>query len=285
MQTRTEFRTSNGLTHAIDITGAQDGPIALLLHGFPDSKSIWANITPTLVNAGYQIIAPDLRGFGETEMAKQKADYEINAGAIPDILGLLREMNIKECHIVGHDFGAPVAWGLAARYPETFKSLTALSVGHNRAFLKAGTAQKLKSWYILFHQFPGLCEAIYHFNDWQALRQNWSGHGNLEQTINLLKREGRLTAGLNWYRANLSIARMLKPPAFGTFGEEIVSIPTLGVWSDKDPYLTEEQMTLSKDYVEGPWTYEKIENVGHWLQCDAPETVAALLLRHWESTE
>ena len=99
-----------------------------------------------MTDAGFRVIAPDLRGFGRSELASKKSDYEINTGAIPDIVAILHSLNIKRAHIVGHDFGAPVAWSLAAQHPDLFASLTALSVGHARAFLRGGLramAQKL----------------------------------------------------------------------------------------------------------------------------------------------
>lgn len=285
MATQTRFIDANGLTHAVDDTGNEQHPVALLLHGFPDSRAVWHPITAQLVDAGYRVIAPDMRGFGDSDMATHKNEYEINIGAIPDMIGILDALAISTCHVVGHDFGAPVAWSLTAQYPQRFTSLSALSVGHIRAFLRAGIEQKLRSWYILLHQCQGLCEWAYRFNRWYGLRRNWSTHGDVDAVINRLDRPGRLTAGLNWYRTNLSIARIIRPPAYGQYGEERVRRPTLGVWSENDPFLTEQQMTGSSDYVDAPWTYTKMKDAGHWLQLDAPDELAALLVSHWRSTE
>ena len=281
METRNHHIQANGLNHVVDDFGDIDAPPALLLHGFPDSRLVWQQLTPLLVEGGFRVIAPDLRGFGDTDMASSKKDYEINVGAIPDMLALISEMKIAPVHIVGHDFGAPVAWGLASQNPTLTRSLTALSVGRARAFLQAGSEQKIRSWYILMHQVPWLCESLYQAVNWAVLRHNWSGLGDIDKTIALLARPGRLKAALDWYRSNLSVARMLNPPPFGAYGEEVVKVPTLGIWSDSDPYLTEAQMTLSKQYVEAPWRFERLANTGHWLQCDAPEELTALLLRHW----
>lgn len=238
-------------------------------------------MAPQLTGAGFRIIAPDMRGFGETDMAATKADYEINAGAVPDIIAICDELAIARAHIVGHDFGAPVAWALAAQHPDLFQSLTAVSVGHARAFLRGGTEQKLKSWYILFHQFRYLAEAVYRFNNWMFLRSFWPRLGNPDDVIANLSRPGRLTAGLDWYRANMSTSRMIKPPEPGSFGEEIVRIPTLGVWSDGERYLSERQMKLSREFVDAPWRYERIEGAGHWIPEEAPERLAELLIEHW----
>jgi len=273
--------SANGLNHYVRDSGREDAPVALLLHGFPDTSDIWASVTPPLIAAGFRVIAPDLRGFGRTGMAARKADYEINAGAIPDMLEILRVMNITRAHIVGHDFGAPVAWGLAARHPEIFKTLTAISVGHIRAYLKAGPEQLRMSWYIVFHQLRGVCEYCYRVNDWALLRKHWALHGDIDQAIDYLSRPRRLSAGLNWYRANISLARMIRPPPFGHFGEEVVRIPTLGLWSEGEKYLTEKQMVLSQNYVEAPWAYHRINDASHWIPYDQPAKLAALLIDHW----
>ncbi len=284
MRNTTHRIQANGLTHFVCDSGDEAAPTAILLHGFPDTSDIWTAMTPMLVAAGFRVIAPDLRGFGESDIAARKADYEINAGAIPDILKIMDVLNISRAHVVGHDFGAPVAWSLAAQYPERFTTLAALSVGHPRAYLRAGSQQLKMSWYIVFHQLRGVCEATYRYKNWMFLRRHWAAHPDIETAITNLKRLGRLTAGLNWYRANLSIARMLRPPKWGAFGEETVRIPTLGLWSDGEKYLTERQMKLSKDYVEAPWRYQRIDGASHWIPGDRPQQCAKMLIDHWRNT-
>jgi pimeloyl-ACP methyl ester carboxylesterase len=274
---------ANGLTHFVRDSGPEAGPAAVLLHGFPDSSAVWSKVTPLLAAEGYRILAPDLRGFGETDIPVRLEDYEIATGAVHDVLGVLDRLNIARAHLVGHDFGAPVAWALAAQHKERFLSLAALSVGHTRAFLSAGAEQKHRSFYMVVHQARGLCEWLYRANDWALLRGHWSAHGDIEEAIRLLSRPGRLTAGLNWYRQNASLARMVNPPKPGALGEERVTIPTLGIWSSGEKYLTEVQMTGSKAYVDGPFRYERIEGASHWIPYDASERLAALLIGHWRA--
>lgn len=283
METRTHRLYANGLNHHVRDSGDDAAPVALLLHGFPDTGAVWDRVTPRLTEAGFRIIAPDMRGFGESDMAGGKAGYDINAGAIPDSVEILRQLGVEAAHVVGHDFGAPVAWGLAARYPSLFRSLTAVSVGHARAYLRAGPAQMARSWYVVMHQMRGLCEALYRAGDWRLLRRHWSSAGDVDAVIANLSRPGRLTAALDWYRANLSLARMLRQPPMGAFGEEIVRAPTLGVWSDGEAYLTEKQMRLSEDYVEAPWRYCRIDGASHWIQLDAPDALAGALIAHWRA--
>ena len=275
--------SANGLSHYVRDCGPVDAPVALLLHGFPDDSSLWVGVLAPLVAAGFRIIAPDLRGFGESDMAARVADYEIYNGAIPDMIALMNALSIEKAHIAGHDFGAPVAWGLAAQHPDRFKTLTAISVGHVRSFLRAGAEQKRKSWYILMHQMRGISEYLYRQKDWRFLRRFWDGAGDLNETIVRLSRPGRLTAALNWYRANMPIRRMILPPRPGSFGEEIVRIPTLGVWSSNDRYLGEEQMVQSRDYVEASWRYKRLDDVGHWIPLDAPAALATMMIEHWRA--
>ncbi|MEM8771114.1 MAG: alpha/beta fold hydrolase [Pseudomonadota bacterium] len=277
--------SANGLTHFVKDSGAETAPIVILLHGFPETHACWDKLTPMLVEAGYRVIAPDLRGFGETDMAPATSDYQIHIGPVPDILAICDSLNISRAHIVGHDFGAPVAWALAAQYPERFLSLTALSVGHVRAYLRAGAEQKRMGWYIVLHQMRGLCEAVYKFNNWAFVKWHWAERDTLDDVLAGIGRPGRLTAGLDWYRANASLGRMMRPPKMGAFGEEIVRIPTLGVWGSRERYLTEEQMTLSADYVEASWRYERLEGVSHWVPTEASEQLAPLLLEHWRKVE
>ncbi len=281
MRQLTHRIAANGLNHFVRDSGDETAPVAILLHGFPDSSAVWTAVTPLLVEGGFRVIAPDMRGFGETDIPARLADYDIRSGAAVDVIAIMDHLRISKAHIVGHDFGAPVAWALAAQKWDRFLSLSALSVGHARAYLNAGADQKRRSVYILVHQLRGVCEWLYRRNDWALLRKQWREIRSIDDTIALLSRPGRLTAGLNWYRANISLRRMLFPPAEGEFGEETVRIPTLGVWSSGEKYLTEAQMTGSVDYIDAPWTYERIDGSSHWMQVDAPERLAALLLSHW----
>jgi pimeloyl-ACP methyl ester carboxylesterase len=254
----------------------------LLLHGFPDNHAIWRDLTPLLVSGGYRVIAPDMRGFGETEMAPNVSDYLIETAAAPDVLEIIAALSIERAHIVGHDFGAPVAWRLAAEHPDLFITLTALSVGHPRAFIDAGWEQKRRSLYMVFHQLRGVAERLYLANDGALMRRFWREHPDLDRAVSELSRPDRLRAGLNWYRANIGVDRMIVTPKPGAFGEEIVRIPTLGVWSE-EPYLTEAQMAASGAYVDASWRFAILDGAGHWIQATAPDRLAPLLLRHFQA--
>jgi pimeloyl-ACP methyl ester carboxylesterase len=276
---------ANGLTHYVRDSGEETAPAALLLHGFPDSADVWTPITPALIEAGYRIVAPDMRGFGRTDMAARVDDYLIRPGVVADMIAILDALRINSAHVVGHDFGAPVAWALAADHAERFRTLTAISVGHPRAYLSAGIRQKLMSWYIVMHQLRGLCEWLYRRDDWALLRNRWSKHGDIEEAIALLSRPGRLTAGLNWYRANFSLKGVAELYRDSGGPGDNVRIPTMGIWSDGDKYLAEDQMPGSAKFVAAPWRYERIEGASHWISYDAPARLAALLASHWRAHE
>ena len=243
----------------------------LLLHGFPDSADLWRHQVGPLTDAGFRVIAPDLPGFGETEKSPEVERYRITR-IVGELLELLGD---EPAHVVGHDWGAGVAWVMAALYPDRVRSLAALSVGF------PGTPrtmeQRRMSWYMLLFQFEEAEELLLR-NDAALLREWLADSPEAERQVAALQRPGALTAGLNWYRANLhpraELDRRPLPP---------VAAPTLGVWSTGDAYLSEDQMTRSEEHVMGPWRYERIEGATHWMQVDAAAEVTRLLLEHLRS--
>jgi len=250
-----------------------EGPAVVLLHGFPDSSHVWRHQVPTLVGAGLRVIAPDLRGFGESDKPAEVEAYGLRH-SLSDVVALLDELGVERAHVVGHDWGAGLAWSIAAFAPDRVERLVAMSVGHPAAQREPTVEQREKAWYMLLFQFEGVAEELLQRDDWRLFR-DWSrGNGDLERNLEDLARPGALTAALNWYRANVHPARELRPrrefPA--------VAAPTLGIWSSGDDYLIEEPMLRSEEHVTGPWRYERIEGASHWLQLDEPARVNALLL-------
>jgi len=247
------------------------GPPVLLLHGFPDSHEVWRLQVPALVASGYQVIAPDLPGFGLSDAPAHVESYTISQ-VVGDVMALLEALQVTEqVRLVGHDWGSAIGWALLFAHPERFVSYAALSLGHLSAFRDAGPAQWLKSWYVAAFQMPALPEFALKAFHWAALRR--IGRGNaaeVERWLRDLGRPGRLTAGLNWYRANF----------WSLIGTSFprVHCPVLGIWSTGDFALTEEQMTDSEAWVGADWRYARVAGAGHWVQVDQPERVNALLL-------
>jgi len=250
----------------VDISGA--GTPVLLLHGFPDSKKLWHQITPFFTAKKYQVIAPDMRGFGDSPIPARKKQYKTDL-VIADIIELLKDQKIDTpIHILGHDVGAVLGWCFALAHPELVKSLVAVSVGHPKAYARAGWRQKLKGMYVLGFQFSGIAEYVLSKNNFHLLRRWGRQHSLIEEAIQDMARPGRLTAGLNYYRANLGDI-LLKSWSKCT-------IPVMGIWSTKDSFLSEDQMTDSEKYMDADWEYVHIENGGHWLPIDQAERLFTL---------
>jgi pimeloyl-ACP methyl ester carboxylesterase len=260
---------SNGVGIEYQTTG--EGKPVVLLHGFPDSGRLWRHQVPALAGAGFQVVVPDLRGYGRSDKPEPVDAYSLGLLA-GDVLAILADLGIARAHIVGHDWGAALAWGLASLAPGSVDHLVALSVGHPATFRRT-SQQREKSWYMLLFQFPGIAERWLTDDNWANFR-TWAGHPDADQVIAELEAGGSVTPGLNWYRANIPPESWLQPP----LNLPPVHAPTMGVWSTGDPALTEIQMTDSAENVAGPWRYERLDGPGHWLQLDAPDQVNALLL-------
>jgi pimeloyl-ACP methyl ester carboxylesterase len=218
------------------------------------------------------VLAPDLRGFGESSRPADIQAYDM-AHLVGDVIGVLDHLSIPRAHLVGHDWGAVISWMTAALVPDRVASLTALSVGHPTAFRTAGWAQRAKSWYMLLFQFPGVAERWLSADGFRNLRE-WSRHPDIQAVVERLADPEALAASLNLYRAILPPTSLIQPPP------ELppVQAPAMGIWSSGDLALTEEAMTGSAAHVAGPWRYERLDGVGHWMQLEAPEAVNALLL-------
>jgi pimeloyl-ACP methyl ester carboxylesterase len=182
----------------------------------------------------------------------------------------LDALELPKAHVVGHDWGAGVAWVLAMSAPERVDRLVVLSVGHPGTRAARTLEDRQRAWYMLLFQFAE-AEELLTRDDW-ALMRAWAGtHPDLDAALAELD----LTPALNWYRANLHPSRDLQPP------RELppVTADVLGVWSDGDAYLTERQMAESAQFVPS-FRYERIEGASHWMQLDAAERVNELLLSH-----
>lgn len=258
---------------AVTEHGPADGPPVLMIHGFPDSARLWRSQIPFLTNAGYRVVAPDIRGYGLSDKPESVDDYSIGTVA-EDMLAVLDDAGIEDAHVVGHDWGAALSWYLAIAHPHRVKSLVTLSVGHPTAFGSAGIRQLEKTWYMLLFQFEGFAERWLSDDDWANLRAWTGGHPETANWIENLSRPGGLTGALGIYRANMGPERLVKgPPRLPD-----VKVPVMGVWSSRDVALTEDQMTESAGYVSAEFRYERIEGVGHWIPVEAPDQLNSLLL-------
>jgi pimeloyl-ACP methyl ester carboxylesterase len=260
---------AGGVGIEYEVTG-QGRPV-LLLHGFPDSGRLWRHQVPALAAAGFQVIVPDLRGYGRSDKPEAVEAYATSLLA-RDVMAVLADLGLTRAHVVAHDWGAGLAWGLAALAPATVDHLVVLSVGHPATFRRTARQREL-SWYMLLFQFPGIAEQWLTQDDWASFR-DWARHPDADQVIADLEATGSLTPALNWYRANMPPQSWVQPPP----KLPPVQAPTMGIWGTRDGALTEAQMTDSAENVAGPWRYERVEGAGHWIPLDAPDQVNALLL-------
>ena len=261
-----------GVGISFEVAGLDNGSPVILLHGFPDSGRLWRNQVPALTGAGFRVIVPDLRGAGRSDKPADVDAYRIPL-LVGDVLAVLDSLGIGRANVVGHDWGAALAWGLAMGVPDRVERLVVLSVGHPAAFSSAGIAQKEKSWYTFLFQYKGVAEAWLSGNNWAGFRELLD-HPDTDGVIADIERDGSLTSALNWYRANFSPEQLTAPP------QELPTVrtPTMGVWSSGDRFLLEQQIAGSAPFMAGPWRYERIEHASHWMQIDAADTVSGLLV-------
>ena len=257
---------------ALEVTDSGTGSPVVLLHGWPDTAELWRHQVPALLDGGYRVIAPDLRGFGKSSKPAEVEAYTA-PHLVGDVVGLLDHLSIERAHLVGHDWGAAIAWMTAAFQPNRVASVVALSVGHPAALRGAGGAPREKSWDMLLFQFRGVAERWLSADGFRNLRE-WSAHPDIDAVVERLSDPAALSASLNLYRAILPPEALVGPPP----QLPPVQAPVMGIWSSGDLALTEASMTGSAAHVAGPWRYERLDGVGHWLQLEAPDRVNALLL-------
>jgi pimeloyl-ACP methyl ester carboxylesterase len=262
----------DGVRLNVELHGPDNGRPVLLLHGFPDTGRLWSKQIGPLTGAGFRLIVPDQRGFGRSDKPAEVDAYNMMLLA-SDPIAILDQLGVERAHVVGHDWGAAVAWVMGSLAPDRVDRLVALSVGHPLSFGAAGLEQREKSWYMLLFQFEDIAEQWLSADDWANFRQ-WAQHPDADEVIAELEANGSLTPGLNWYRANVHPRTLIEPPL------ELpkVTVPTMGIWSTADIALTERQMTGSSEFVSAPWRYERLEGPGHWMQWEAPDRVNALIL-------
>lgn len=261
---------ANGLSFYVRDQGT--GAPVILLHGFPDTGDLWRNQVPFLVDAGFRTIVPDLRGRGRSAGPTEVAAYRLSE-LVKDVGGILDGLNIPRAHVIGHDWGALLAWGFAALMPARVDRLVVLSVGAPGALAKPTLEALQKGWYRMLIVHDAEVEARLQRDDWFLLRLLLDGASDTEAYVRTLSEPGALAAGLNWYRANLTPESVL----FGGKPLPPVQAPTLGIWSRGDRYLTEDAMVASKDRVAAQWRYERFEG-SHWIPIDQADRLNRVLL-------
>jgi pimeloyl-ACP methyl ester carboxylesterase len=266
-----------------EVAGAPGAPLVLLLHGFPQSRHSWRHQVPALAQAGYRAVAPDQRGYSpgvRPDPAKDLAAYGIDrlVADVLDIAGALGHGGAERFHVVGHDWGGQVAWFLAGQHPERVASLTVLSRPHpaafRRAFRQDADDQRHRSRHHKSFLDPGTAALLLE-DGARRLKKNLADQQVPEATIadylSVLGTPGALDAALAWYRAAGALAKMELGP---------VSVPTLFIWGDRDATVGRAAAKYTADFVTGPFRFEALRSVGHFITDQVPEDVTKLLLGH-----
>jgi pimeloyl-ACP methyl ester carboxylesterase len=286
---------ANGLVFKAVETGPPEGRVVLFLHGFPQTTYSWHHQLDAVAAAGYRGLAFDQRGYSPKARPGAVEDYRIGE-LVGDVLAVADALGVSRFDLVGHDWGAMVAWVAADHHPDRVRTLTAVSVPHPRAFAAAfggdgagGDApgdddQRQRSSYIeVFRAEGGVAERALLGEDGsgEGLRRMFDASGLSSETTEVrefvatMLQPGAMTAALNWYRAT-------EPTSLTDVGP--ITIPTLYVWSDEDIALGRGAAQATVDWVTGPYRFEVLEGVSHWIPETAPGDLNRLLLEHLASS-
>lgn len=257
----------------LQFTQEGDGPLVVLLHGFPESRLSWKRQLPALARAGFRAVAPDLRGYGDSPKPKG-IDAYLMTEVVGDVAELIESLGDHPCIVVGHDWGAAAAWNLAMMRPELVRKLVIVNVPHPAAIAREvarSTRQKVNLLYQVFFQLPVLPELF--MRVFGRLLLHRAARFTPEETKAYARqwRNGSITPMVNYYRAlrrSRGIMRKLFRP---------IEVPTLIIWSENEPVFLESSL---EDM--GAWVsdvrIEEIAGAGHFAQTDAPERVTQLLI-------
>ncbi|GAB2827093.1 alpha/beta fold hydrolase [Actinocorallia aurea] len=251
-----------------------DGEVVVLLHGFPQTARSWDVLAPSLHAAGYRTLAPDQRGYSPRARPRGRLAYRMSV-LTEDIVALIEAAGGRRVHVVGHDWGASIAWSLAAARPDLVATVTALSVPHPIAFVRAmfTSRQFFLSWYMFLFQLPRLPEFLLRRIAASDRARARLAQGMNPRDVDFILTPENMTPALNWYRA-----MFLGGPSRLTGGT--ITVPTLYVFSDRDPALGRKAASLTRGHVRAPYTFHTLRGVGHWIPEEAAPATAALLLPH-----
>jgi pimeloyl-ACP methyl ester carboxylesterase len=276
----TSIKTRSGLTFTADVSGPTGGPLVLLLHGFPESRHSWRAALPALAAAGYRAVAPDQRGYspGARPDPADLSNYAFDR-LVTDAIEIAAAAGYdgKRFHLVGHDWGGQVSWGVAGKHPERLASLTILSRPHpssfRRALLKEDGDQKHRSRHHRAFLDADTGKLLLADNA-RRLRDGLFGQGvpaaALEEHLSVLGNPEALEAALAWYRSNKGLAAEI-----GT-----IKVPTLYIWGDADATVGPDAAYGTGEFVGAAYAMEVLPNVGHFVMDQAPAKATDLMLAH-----
>jgi pimeloyl-ACP methyl ester carboxylesterase len=254
--------------------GPEDGWNVLLLHGFPEAAVAWTDQVDALGAAGFRAVAPDLRGYSPDVRPEHERDYQLE-DLTGDVLAIADLLGWRRFHLVGHDWGATLAWLIAAQHPERVRTLSAVSMPHPSAFaeaLREDEDQMLRSQHLqLYRSSSSTAEKRLLADDAAGLRQAFDRRipaSRIEEYLGRLREPGALSAALNWFRAT-PLTRLEAPK---------ITVPTLYVWGTEDVAVGSSAALATEAWVSGAYRFEMLEDLSHWLPEEEPEIITALLL-------
>ncbi len=280
MADTTSLKTRSGLTFTVDVAGPADGPLVLLLHGFPESRHSWRAALPALAAAGYRAVAPDQRGYspGARPDPKELSNYAFDK-LVSDAIEIVAAAGHdgRRFHQVGHDWGGQVSWGVAAAHPERLASLTVMSRPHPKSFRRAlekpDGEQKNRSKHhraFLDAESGRLLLA----DNSRRLRDGLFGQGvpdsAMDEHLSVLGDAEAMEAALAWYRANVGLAADIG----------MIEVPTLYIWGDVDATVGPDAAQGTGEFVSGAFAMEVLPGIGHFVMDQAPAQATELLLTH-----
>ncbi len=275
-----QYIKTNDISLHVVQAGPVDGPLVILLHGFPEFWYGWRQQIAALTEAGYRVWVPDQRGYNLSDKPAGLENYTLDLLA-KDVVGLIEPAGEETAVVVGHDWGANVAWWLAAKHPERLSKMVALNVPHWAVMarqLRQNKAQRRKSWYIFFFQLPWLPEALLRRNNWalaaralqESSRPGTFSAADLEKYRQAWSQSGAMTGMINWYRAVIRRQPTQRP-------DSRIRVPTLLIWGAQDRFLGQELAQPSVDLCENG-RLALVPEASHWVQHEEPEQVNQLLL-------
>ncbi|MFI5685411.1 alpha/beta fold hydrolase [Streptomyces sp. NPDC051636] len=274
--TELSISTAAGAFDAI-VAGPPEGHPVLLLHGFPQTALVWQQQITALAAHGYRVVAPDQRGYSPRVRPERPEDYRISV-LVDDVVAITEELGWTAFDLVGHDWGGAVAWWTADAHPGRIRTLTVVSTPHPGALattLRTDRDQRERSHYMIDWRETPATEERMLANDAEELRAFYSAkvpQASAEAYVRHLSQPGALTAALNWYRAG-------RPD--GAIG--VIDVPTLYVWSTEDSAFGPAAAQETGQWVSGPYRFETVQGVSHWVPEEAPETLNRLLLAHLQA--
>jgi pimeloyl-ACP methyl ester carboxylesterase len=266
---------------------AGEGPLVVLLHGFPEFWFGWRSQLDGLAAAGFRVVAPDMRGYNLSAKPEGVRAYDLDPLA-RDIRDLIRERGGQRACVAGHDWGGGVAWATAMNHPEAVARLAILNAPHPRRFLEEvrRPAQLARSWYFGAFQLPWLPERLLEAGGWRALRHGFEHDArpgaftpaDIERYVTAWSQPGAATAMLNYYRAALR-----QSPRHAAARIRPVRAPTRVIWGERDRYLESALAEPSQADVPSLERVIRLPDASHWVQHDEPERVTELLAEFFGS--